>query len=78
MISVRLLLKLLLSFQEVCEAFIFFLNMIYIRFGTKTYRQVIGVPMGTNCTHLVADLYERDLMLFLSASILLLDFWMTY
>ena len=37
---------------------------------TKLYRQIMGIPMGTNCTPLVADLflfcYERDFMLFLS------------
>ena len=39
---------------------------IYIRFGTKLYRQIVGIPMGTNCAPLVADLflycYERDFM----------------
>ena len=39
---------------------------IYIRFDTKLYRQINGIPMGTNCAPLVADLflfcYERDFM----------------
>ena len=39
---------------------------IYIRFGTKLYRQIVGIPMGTNCAPLVTDLslfcYERDFM----------------
>ena len=39
---------------------------IYIRFGTKSYRKIVGIPMGTNCAPLVADLflycYERDFM----------------
>ena len=43
---------------------------IFIRFGTKLYRQVVGIPMGTNCAPLVADLflfcYERDFMMSLS------------
>ena len=34
--------------------------------GTKLYRQIVGIPMGTNCAPLVADLflycYERDFM----------------
>ena len=38
----------------------------YIRFGTKLYRQIAGIPKGTNCAPLVADLflfcYERDFM----------------
>ena len=41
-------------------------KFIYIRFGSKLYRQNVGIPMGTNCAPLVADLflfcYERDFM----------------
>ena len=40
-----------------CEALIYLLDNIYIRFGTKLYRQIVGIPMGTNCALLVADLY---------------------
>ena len=36
---------------------IFLLDNIYIRFGTKLYRQIVGIPMGTNCAPLVADLF---------------------
>ena len=40
------------------------------RFGTKLYRQTTGIPIGTNCAPLVADLflfcYERDFMKYLS------------
>ena len=43
---------------------------ICIRFGTKQYRQIVGIPTGTNCAPLVADLflfcYERDFMTYLS------------
>ena len=53
-----------------CEALTFLLDNIYIRFGSRLYRQVVGIPMGTNCAPLVADLflfcYERDFMLSLS------------
>ena len=46
------------------------LDNIFIRFGSKLYRQIVGIPMGTNCAPLVADLflfcYERDFMLSLS------------
>ena len=42
----------------------FLLDNIFIRFGTKLYRQVVGIPMGANCAPLVADLflfyYERE------------------
>ena len=58
------------SCQIVLDAPTFFLDNIFIRFGTKLYRQVVGIPMGTNCALLVADLllfcYERDLMMSLS------------
>ena len=54
------------SFQNVCGALSFLLDNIYIRFGTKLYRQIVGIPMGTHCAPLVADLflfcYERDFM----------------
>ena len=54
------------SCQNVCDALSYLLDDIYIRFGTKLYRQIVGIPMGTNCAPLVADLflycYERDFM----------------
>ena len=54
----------------IAEALIYLLDNIYIRFGTKLYRQIVGIPMGTNCAPLVADLflfcYERDFMTSLS------------
>ena len=47
-------------------ALTFLLDNIFIRFGTQLYRQVVEIPMGTNCAPLIADLclfcYERDLM----------------
>ena len=52
------------------KALTFFLDNIYIRFGSKLYRRIVGIPMGTNCAPLLADLflfcYERDFMLSLS------------
>ena len=55
-----------------CEALIHLLDTIYIRFGTNLYRQIVGIPMGTNCAPLVADLflfcYERVSMTSLSGS----------
>ena len=45
------------SCQNVCDALTFLLDNIFIRFGTKLYRQVVGIPMGTNCAPLVADLF---------------------
>ena len=58
------------SCQKVCEALIFLLDNIYKRFGINLSRQIMGIPTGTNCTLLVADLflfcYERDFMMSLS------------
>ena len=57
---------LLWSCQNVFATLSLFLDNIYIRFGTKLYRQIFGIPMGTNCAPLVADLflfcYEREFM----------------
>ena len=58
------------SCQNVYDALIFSLDNIFIQFGTKLYRQVVGIPMDTNCAPLVADLFlfchERDFMMSLS------------
>ena len=46
------------------------MDIILIQFGTKLYRQVVGIPLGTNCAPRVADLFlfchERDFMMSLS------------
>ena len=53
-----------------CDARHYLLDNIFIRFGSKLYRQIVAIPMGTYCAPLVADLfmfcYERDFMLSLS------------
>ena len=53
-----------------CDALYYLLDNIFIIFGSKLYRQTVGIPMGTNCAPLVADLfefcYEIDFMLSLS------------
>ena len=58
------------SCQNVCDALTFLLDILFIQFDTKLYRQVVGIPMGTNCAPLVAYLflfcYERDFMMSLS------------
>ena len=50
-------------------ALTYLLDNIFVRFGTKLCRQIVGIPMGTNCAPLKADLflfsYERDFMAFL-------------
>ena len=58
------------KYHSVCDALTFLLDNFFIRFGTKLYRQVVGIPMGTNCAPLGVDLflfcYERDFMMSLS------------
>ena len=58
------------SCRGVCGALAFLLDNIFVRFGTKLCRQVVGIPVGTNCAPLVADLflfcYERDFVMSLS------------
>ena len=60
------------SCQKVIEALTYLLDNIFIRFGTKIYRQTVGISKGTNCAPLVADLflfcYERDFIKSLSDS----------
>ena len=58
------------SCQKMCDALHYLLDNIFIRFGSNLYRQIVGIPMGTNCAPLVADLflfcYEIDFILSLS------------
>ena len=70
-----------------CEALIFLLDNIYeyIIFGTKLKRQIVGIPMGTDCAPFLCDLflfcYEKDFMMSPDAEIIeafqRLDIWMT-
>ena len=57
----------LCSCQKVCYTIHFPLDNIFIRFGYKLFRQIVGVSMETNCPPLVVDLflfcYERDFIL---------------
>ena len=35
----------------------FWVDNIYVRFGGQFLRQMVGIPMGTNCVPLLADLF---------------------
>ena len=39
------------------DALYYLLDNTFIRFCSKLYRQIVGIPMGTNCAPLVADLF---------------------
>ena len=58
------------SCQKVCDALPYLLANIFIRFCSKLYRKIEGIPTSTSCSSLVADLfvfcYKRDFMLSLS------------
>ena len=53
-----------------CDALYYRLDIIYIIFGSKLYKQIECISIGTNCAPLVADLflfcYEKDFMSSLS------------
>ena len=57
---------------ELCEAYVFLMENIYVQFDGMVYQQIVGVPMGTTCAPLIADLflycYERDFMSILQKS----------
>ena len=52
--------------NELCSALTYLVDNIFVEFEDKVYRQVIGIPMGTNCAPLIADLFlychERNFM----------------
>ena len=35
----------------------FLVDNIYVRFGGQLFRQMVGIPLGTNCAPLLADLF---------------------
>ena len=52
--------------EQVCDSLVFLLDNIFVNYADSIYQQVIGIPMGTNCAPLIADLflycYESDFM----------------
>ena len=50
--------------DNMCKMIEFLTDNICVQFGGRLFRQVIGIPMGTNCAPLLADLflyaYEND------------------
>ena len=55
------------SCRELCLAIDFLIDNICVRCGNSVFRQIIGIPMGTNSAPLLADLFlhtfEYDFML---------------
>ena len=52
--------------NDICKMVEFLVDNIYDRFGGQLFRQMVGIPMGTNCAPLLADLffysYENELL----------------
>ena len=45
---------------------IYLLDNIFLRFGLKLYRQIVGIPMYSNCSPFVADLFLFCYVVFLT------------
>ena len=58
------------SCQKMCDTLHHLLDNILAKFGSKLYRQIVGIQMGTKLSLLVAEMflfcYERDFLLSLS------------
>ena len=42
--------------DNICKIIEFLIDSIFVQFGGRLFRQVIGIPMGTSCAPLLADL----------------------
>ena len=46
--------------------FEFLVDNVYVRFGGQLFQQMVGIPIGTNCARLLADLllysYENEFL----------------
>ena len=43
--------------NDICKMIEFLVDNIYVRIGGQLFRQMVGIPMGTNCAPLLADLF---------------------
>ena len=43
--------------SDICKMMEFLVNNMYVRFCGQLFRQAVGIPMGTNCAPLLADLF---------------------
>ena len=43
--------------DNICKMIEFLIDNIFVQFGGRLFRQMIGIPMGTNCAPLLADLF---------------------
>ena len=45
------------SYQKIYDVLHYLLDNIFIGFGSKLYRQIVGIPLGTNCAPRIVDLF---------------------
>ena len=45
------------SEEQVISMLEFLIDNIFVSFGGTLFQQVVGIPMGTNCAPLLADLF---------------------
>ena len=52
--------------SDICKMTEFLVDNTYVRFGGQLFQQMVGIPMGTNCAPLLADLclysYENEFL----------------
>ena len=52
--------------NDICKMTEFLVDNIYVRFSGQLFQQMVGIPMGTNCAPLLADLflysYENEIL----------------
>jgi hypothetical protein len=44
--------------EQVISMLVFLIDNIFVSFGWALFQQVVGIPMGTNCAPLLADLFS--------------------
>ena len=43
--------------EDIIKMFEFLLDNIFVVFAGKVFQQIIGIPIGTNCTPLLVDIF---------------------
>ena len=43
--------------EDIARMLVFLIDNIFVQFAGNIYQQTVGIPMGTNCAPLLADLF---------------------
>ena len=43
--------------DDIINMLVFLVDNIFVVFGGKVFQQIVGIPMGTNCAPLLADIF---------------------